>query len=118
MLATVAALVAHPIHGGFRPFWPMFIIGPVIFLIIVGLVVALIMVATRRRHGGPGPWGPAAWHGAPGTAATPAAAAPWASAAQGRGAEQILADRFAKGDIDEAEYRARLEVLRAERPDA
>lgn len=30
-----------------------------------------------------------------------------------RQAETTLAERFAKGDIDEAEYRARLEVLRA-----
>ncbi len=31
------------------------------------------------------------------------------------GAEQTLAERFAQGDIDEVEYRARLEVLRANR---
>jgi putative membrane protein len=36
---------------------------------------------------------------------------PWARA--GRGAESTLAERFANGDIDEIEYRARLEVLRA-----
>ncbi|MGU3644053.1 SHOCT domain-containing protein [Microbacterium sp. C23T] len=30
-----------------------------------------------------------------------------------RQAETTLAERFAKGDIDETEYRARLEVLRA-----
>ena len=30
-----------------------------------------------------------------------------------RQAETTLAERFAKGDIDEVEYRARLEVLRA-----
>lgn len=30
-----------------------------------------------------------------------------------RGAESTLAERFAQGDIDEQEYRARLEVLRA-----
>ena len=30
-----------------------------------------------------------------------------------RQAEATLAERFAKGDIDEVEYRARLEVLRA-----
>ena len=111
MLATVAAVAAHPAHMGFHPFWPIFIIGPLMFLIIVGLVVALIV--RRRRWGGPGPWGPGAWNdgaGAPG-------AAPWSGKAQSRSAEQILADRFAKGDIDETEYRARLEVLRANRPE-
>jgi len=35
----------------------------------------------------------------------------WASPA--RSAEASLAERFAQGDIDEKEYRARLEVLRA-----
>ncbi|HEY8281210.1 MAG TPA: hypothetical protein VIG28_01920 [Leifsonia sp.] len=35
-----------------------------------------------------------------------------------RSAEQTLSERFAQGDIDEVEYRARLEVLRANRPSA
>jgi putative membrane protein len=35
-----------------------------------------------------------------------------------RGAESSLAERFAQGDIDEVEYRARLEVLRANLPPA
>jgi putative membrane protein len=34
----------------------------------------------------------------------------------GRRAESTLAERFAQGDIDEVEYRARLEVLRANNP--
>lgn len=34
-----------------------------------------------------------------------------------RAAEQTLAERYANGDIDEKEYRARLEVLRANRGD-
>lgn len=109
MLATVAALAAHPGHMGFHPFWPVFIIGPLMFLIIVGLLVALIV--RRRRWGGPGAWNAAGASGA-------GAAGHWAGPAQSRSAEQILADRFAKGDIDETEYRARLEVLRANRPEA
>lgn len=32
------------------------------------------------------------------------------------GGESTLAERFAQGDIDEKEYRARLEVLRASNP--
>ncbi len=115
MLATVAALAAHPAHMGFHPFWPIFIIGPLMFLIIVGLLVALLV---RRRRWGYGPWGSAPWHGTPGAPGTPGAQAPWAGKPQGGSAEQILASRFAKGDIDETEYRARLEVLRADRPEA
>lgn len=33
----------------------------------------------------------------------------------GPGPEQILADRFARGEIDEAEYRSRLDVLKQHR---
>ncbi|MBS1905258.1 MAG: hypothetical protein JST33_01560 [Actinobacteria bacterium] len=120
MIATVTALAAHPGHAlaghwGFAPFWPFFIIGPLMFLVIVGLLIALLV---RRRRWGYGPW---AWHGAPGA---PGAQGPWVGmtpqggAAQSRTAEQILADRFAKGEVDETEYRARLEVLRANRPEA
>ncbi|MDR2997138.1 SHOCT domain-containing protein [Microbacterium sp. NPDC057659] len=103
MLATSAAVAAHAGVWGGAPFWPFFFIGPVMFLIIVGLLITLI-VRRRRYWGGP-------WQAAPG------GHAPWAQA-QGRSAEQILADRFAKGDVDETEYRARLEVLRANRPEA
>lgn len=115
MLTTVAAVAAHPGYMGFHPFWPVFIIGPLMFLIIVGLLITLIV---RRRRGGYGPWGSAPWHGAPGAPGMPGAQAPWAGKPQGASAEQILAGRFAKGDIDETEYRARLEVLRANRPEA
>lgn len=105
MLATPAVVAAHAGTWGVAPFWPFFLIGPVMFLIIVGLLITLIV--RRRRFGGP--WGPGAW-------ATPdGGRAPWA--APGRTAEQILADRFAKGEVDETEYRARLEVLRAHRPE-
>ena len=41
----------------------------------------------------------------------------WGAAASTRAAEQTLAQRYANGDITESEYRARLEVLRANRPD-
>jgi putative membrane protein len=34
---------------------------------------------------------------------------------RGRGPEQILAERFARGEIDEDEYRQRREALRAGR---
>lgn len=40
----------------------------------------------------------------------------WAGAQASRAAETTLAERFAQGDIDEKEYRARLEVLRANAP--
>ena len=42
---------------------------------------------------------------------------PWVSARHSpeTEAKRVLAERFARGDIDEVEYRARLEVLRAGR---
>lgn len=45
------------------------------------------------------------------------ASAPWGEGGAGTApAEQILAERFAHGQIDEHEYRARLGVLRGEQP--
>ena len=98
---ALAAPFAHPAIGiGFGIF---FILGHVLFFI---LIVALIIgLATRRRrwaHYGMGPWGRGGYgHGY------------WGGQQASRAAETTLAERFAQGDIDEKEYRARLEVLRA-----
>jgi putative membrane protein len=99
VLSTLAT-VAPAFYGG-AALWPLFIIGHVIwfFLIVLFIVFLIVGVGGRRRRmarWGYGPWG---GHGG------------WSSAA--RGAEATLAERFAQGDIDEKEYRARLEVLRA-----
>lgn len=103
MLATLAttAVVTHagPWAAGFG--WVFFLI-PVFWILVIGLIVFAV---TRRRrawaHGGPdGSYGP-----------------PWMRGGAAS-AESTLAERFAKGDIDETEYRARLEVLRANRPNA
>ncbi len=65
--------------------WPFFWIFPLLWFLLIATVVFL--VARRwRRTGGPGATG-----------------------------ESVLAERFARGDIDEVEYRARLEVLRSGR---
>jgi putative membrane protein len=95
-LATRApSVVAHP-GGGWSggPGWLVLLV-PLLWFVLFVVVVALI--GRRWRHGGP----------------------PWASARQAApsaAAEGVLAQRFANGDIDEVEYRARLEVLRASRP--
>ena len=100
MLATLAttAVVTHagPWAAGFG--WVFFLI-PIFWILVIGLIIFL--VSRRRRawaYGGPEGYGP-----------------PWA---RGASAESTLAERFAKGDIDETEYRARLEVLRTNRPNA
>jgi putative membrane protein len=92
------AVAAPAFHGGIAFLLPLFIIGHVFGFVILVLIVVFAIGGRRRRmarwgamgHGGFGPWGSAA-----------------------RSAESTLAERFAQGDIDEKEYRARLEVLRA-----
>jgi putative membrane protein len=96
VLSSLAA-AAPGFHGG-GAFLPLFIIGHVFWFVLLILIIAFAIGGRRRRwarwnamgHGGFGPWGGA-----------------------GRAAESTLAERFAQGDIDEKEYRARLEVLRA-----
>jgi putative membrane protein len=78
-------------HHGFG-FFPFFIVIPLFW---VAVIVVLAIVFGRRRRA---MWG--YWNGQ-----------------ASRSAEQTLAQRYANGDIDEREYRARLEVLRANRPD-
>lgn len=98
-MSTSLALVAPAFHGA--AFFPFFILGPIFWFVIVVLVIVLIATGRRRRMARWGAWGHGGFGGF----------GPWANAA--RGAESTLAERFAQGDIDEKEYRARLEVLRA-----
>jgi putative membrane protein len=72
----------------------LFLLIPLFWIVVIALFVGLGRRRWRRNwamggHPGFGGWG------------------------AGRGAESTLAERFANGDIDEKEYRARLEVLRA-----
>ena len=105
-LALAAAV--HPFHGpGFPGF--LFFLIPLFWILVIVLIVSL--VTRRRRHwaraNGWGPWS----HGQGGYGY-----GGWAQAQAARSAESTLAERFAQGDIDEKEYRARLEVLRASVP--
>ena len=88
----------HMDHG--HAAWPLFFLIPIFWVLIIGLVVTLIIRLNRRR-----------WSQAGGP--------PWADARFGatKSAEATLSERFAQGDIDEDEYRARLEVLRASQLD-
>jgi putative membrane protein len=98
MFSASTAVAAHALHG-FGPwaggFFPFFFIIPIFWILVIGLIVFLV---TRRRR--------AFWH-------DQGAYGPWSAS---RSAESTLAERFAQGDIDEVEYRKRLEVLRANRP--
>ena len=94
-MLTSIALAAHVGGIGFGFAW-LFLLVPLFW---IGVVVLFVSLARRRwSRGG---WGPGRFAGHP----------YWSAAS--RGAESTLAERFAQGDIDEKEYRARLEVLRA-----
>ncbi|MDM4761867.1 hypothetical protein QT381_02460 [Galbitalea sp. SE-J8] len=100
MLTTLAAAsaIAHP-YGPGPGFGFLFLLIPLFWIAVIAILFATVGRRWRRRawEHGAGPWG----HGAFGAA---------------RSAEATLAERFANGDIDEKEYRARLEVLRANNP--
>jgi putative membrane protein len=94
---ALSAAVVHPWHGG--GFW--FFLIPLFWILLIVALFAIFGRRWRRHAGYPGyGYGPHAWH-----------------AAQAAGsAESVLAQRYANGDIDEKEYRARLEVLRSSGP--
>ena len=92
---TALALAAHLGGPGFGFGWIFFILVPLFW---IGVVVLFVSLARRRWSRG---WAQGQFPGHHG---------PWGAA---RAAEATLAERFAQGDIDEKEYRARLEVLRA-----
>lgn len=84
------------IHGpwGYGPGFPFFLFAPILWIAVIVVVALLLRRGARRRwarYGGPA-FGP---HRSP---------------------EATLGDRFANGEIDEVDYRSRLEVLRANRP--
>ncbi|WP_368499166.1 SHOCT domain-containing protein [Herbiconiux sp. A18JL235] len=100
VLASSAAVAAHPGLVGHPWGWGGG--GPGFLLLLVPLfwiaVIAVLFATVGRR------WRRAAW------AQRVGADQP------GRRAEATLAERFAQGDIDEVEYRARLEVIRTNNP--
>jgi putative membrane protein len=71
-------------HGGPGAWWPLIPLAWALFLI---LIVGTVLFVLRRR-GGPG-----AWRGRP-------------------SGESVLAERYARGEIDEDEYRKRLAFLK------
>jgi putative membrane protein len=102
-LTVLATTAMHPGWNGpgFHLLWLALI--PVFWVAVIALIVALVGRRWRRR----------AWAGSsPDGRQGP----PWAWRQDGtRSAEQVLAERFAQGEVDEAEYRERLGVLRANR---
>jgi putative membrane protein len=92
--ALAGPVVAHAAFG----FWWLGFLIPLFWILVFVLIFGVFGRRWRRRaweHG----------HGGYGPMRHPV-----------RSAEATLAERFAQGDIDEKDYRARLEVLRANSP--
>jgi putative membrane protein len=92
-VAAAPCVVAYGPHFG--GWWWIFI--PIFWILVFVLIFAFAGRRWRRAaaaRGGYYGWGPNGGS---------------------RSAEQTLAQRYANGDIDEQEYRARLEVLRTNR---
>ena len=91
---ALAGSVAHVGGAGFGFGWIFFVLVPLFWIAVFALIFSLGRRRMRRHWAtagyGRGPWGGPA-----------------------RTAEASLAERFAQGEIDSEEYRARLEVLRA-----
>lgn len=117
-MLTTFALAASPLH---HPGWGMgpgpgfWITAAIFWLVLLGVVIALIATRRRRwaRAGADAPWGP---HGVGPWGGGAWGAGSWGAGQAAHNAETVLAERFARGDIDEVEYRARLEVLRSAQP--
>ena len=97
MLTALAAAPAYFTGPGFHGPWagfPFFFLIPIFWIVVLVVAFALFRRGARRRwaiYGGP-------------------------SSGPHRSPEATLSERFANGEIDEVEYRSRLEVLRANRP--
>ncbi|MFJ1700930.1 SHOCT domain-containing protein [Streptomyces sp. NPDC088252] len=85
-------------HGGWGGGWLLMTVIMIVFwsLLIAGVVALTHYLTDARRSHQPGP---------------PTGEAAWGS----RRAEDLLAERFARGEIDEDEYERRLTVLREQR---
>ena len=106
-------MLFHPTHGYYSAGdWLWSILSTALFIgLLVAAIVLLVRVFSGARGGGGGPVarsvGVPPWYGPGPTGARPA----WRTA-EAEGAERILAERYARGEISEEEYRARLDVLR------
>ncbi|WP_142383355.1 SHOCT domain-containing protein [Mycobacterium intracellulare] len=79
-------------YGGWG--WVGWILTAVVFVVVFALLITVAVMAVRYLSGGQrGAGGPM----------------------RPRGAEDVLAERFARGDIDEEEFRQRVTALREHR---
>ena len=86
-------------HGGYHDGWAWVVPG--VMMLLLGLLLVALLVLVWRTLSRGGPSGPPQWGSGPTRSAGPTA-----------GAEQILSERLARGEIDVEEYRLRLAALR------
>lgn len=81
-------------NGGYPGWgWGGWILTAVVLVVLFAVLITAVVVAVRYVGGGGGHRG----------------------AAQGRAAEDVLAERFARGEIDDDEFRKRVTLLREHR---
>jgi putative membrane protein len=89
-------------HGHGMGGWGWFAMSLGMLLFWVVVIVAAVLLVRALMHSGDRGRAPAQPPAGPPAGGGPAGPTP----------EQVLADRFARGEIDEQEYRARLATLR------
>lgn len=97
-------------HGPWGGGGPWFLFAPLAWIAVIVAVVLITRFAGLwgpRKRSGQGRWSSWTEQGGAGGGAQPSGEPGRASA------EDILAERFARGEIDEAEYQERLTTLRA-----
>ena len=85
LVQVPAAVAMHGSWGDGTP-WPFFLLFPLFWILVIGLIIFVARRTWRRNH-------------------------QWAAT---QGAEGVLRERYARGEIDETEFRQRLEVLRSQ----
>ena len=116
-------MLFHPAHGYYGTgdwLWSVFSTALFIGLFVVAITL-LVRVFSGPRRPGAGPVGGPRWYGPssgsePGVRPGSAGTGPAWRSPEAEGAERILAERYARGEISEEEYQGRLEVLRRSAP--
>ena len=110
-----------PFHSGYGSYgagdWLWSIFSTALFIVLVMLAIMLLVrvfAGPRRRGPGMAPRSGGPWFGPGPGASSSVTRSAWGAPGtpEAEGAERILAERYARGEISEEQYRGRLGVLR------